>query len=123
MYSVVTKTGELYNQFIGEDTRHIESRRYASTDAVDSATTAVATAAAAGAEAKSKTVASNQRGVKRVVSNGIVMGAASYRVECTQGSDHIIYFQAGEWNHGFLGRMGLNDWSQSEVEKYVCTKL
>ncbi|QPL56068.1 hypothetical protein [Vibrio navarrensis] len=123
MYSVVTKTGELYNQFIGEDTKRMESRRYASTDAVDTATTAVATTAAAGAVAKSNTVASNQRGVKRVVSNGKVMGAASYRVECTQGSDHIIYFWDGEWNHGFLGRMGLNNLSQSEIEKYVCTKL
>lgn len=34
MYSIVTKTGELYNQFVGEDTKHVDSFN-AMMDAVD----------------------------------------------------------------------------------------
>ena len=64
----------------------------------------------------------NKRGIAKIRSNGRVSGAPSFRVECTGGSDHIIYHKNGTWYHGSLGHMGnkYNSWSKEQVGASLC---
>jgi len=66
--------------------------------------------------------ASNKREIKRIVSNGRVNGAPSFRIECTGGSDHIIYHKNGTWYHGSIGHMGnkFDTWNKESVGNYLC---
>ncbi|WP_421265591.1 hypothetical protein [Aeromonas veronii] len=62
-------------------------------------------------------------GVSRIVSNGEVEGVPSFRVECTSGSDYIIYKKNGStWYRGDIGHMGnkYDSWSTEEVAEFVC---
>lgn len=65
---------------------------------------------------------SNKREIKRIVSNGHVNGAPSFRIECTGGSDHIIYHKNGTWYHGSRGHMGnkFDTWNKESVGNYLC---
>lgn len=62
------------------------------------------------------------RGVKRMVSNGKIRGASSFRVECLTGSDYIIYYMDGSWFRGDIGHMGnrYNDWSKERLAGSLC---
>jgi hypothetical protein len=64
----------------------------------------------------------NKREIKRIVSNGRINGAPSFRIECTGGSDHIIYHKDGTWYHGSRGHMGnkFNAWNKERVGNHLC---
>jgi len=61
-------------------------------------------------------------GVKNIRSNGNISVVPSYLVECSSGSDYIIYKKNGTWFRGDIGHMGdkYNDWTKEEVAEYVC---
>jgi len=61
-------------------------------------------------------------GVRNIRSNGNVSGVPSYLVECSSGSDYIIYKKNGTWYRGGSGHMGnkYNSWSTNEVANYLC---
>lgn len=61
-------------------------------------------------------------GVSNIANNGNISGASSYRVECSSGSDYIIYKKDGTWYRGGSGHMGnkYNSWSKEEVASYLC---
>lgn len=60
--------------------------------------------------------------VSKIRSNGNVSGVPSFLVECSSGSDFIIYKKDGEWCRGDTGHMGgkYNSWSKIEVADYIC---
>jgi hypothetical protein len=74
---------------------------------------------------KTKRVSQQERKPKRIQSNGKISGVPSFRIECTDGSDHIIYKKNGSWFSGSLGHMGnkYNSWSKEDVAAYVCRAL
>ena len=63
-----------------------------------------------------------RRGVKNISSNGRVSGVTSYRVNCTGGSDYVIYEKSGSWRRGDIGSMGAkyNGWSKERLAEYLC---
>lgn len=62
------------------------------------------------------------REVKKIRSNGRISGAASYLIECTGGSEHVIYHKDGTWYHGSWGHMGnkFNSWNKEQVGSELC---
>jgi hypothetical protein len=61
-------------------------------------------------------------GVNNIKSNGKISGVASYLVQCSSGSDYVIYKKNGTWYRGGSGHMGnkYNSWSKSDVANYLC---
>jgi len=61
-------------------------------------------------------------GVDRIRSNGNISGVPSYLVECTSGSDYVIYKKDGTWYRGSGGHMGnkYNSWSKNDIAEYLC---
>ena len=66
--------------------------------------------------------ASALAGVSNIRNNGNISGVPSYLVECSSGSDYIIYKKNGTWYRGGSGHMGnrYDSWSASEVANYLC---
>ncbi|MCW8919155.1 MAG: hypothetical protein OQL08_10120 [Gammaproteobacteria bacterium] len=66
--------------------------------------------------------ASAYAGVRNIRSNGNVSGVPSYLVECSSGSDYVIYKKNGTWYRGGSGHMGnkYDSWSTDEVANYLC---
>ena len=62
-------------------------------------------------------------GVDRIRSNGDISGVPSYLVECSSGSDYVIYKKNGTWYRGSGGHMGnkYNSWSKNEVANFLCS--
>ena len=67
-------------------------------------------------------IKSSPREVRRIRSNGKVSDVPSFLIECTGGSDHVIYHKNGTWHHGGLGHMGnkYNSWSKEQVGASLC---
>lgn len=61
-------------------------------------------------------------GVSNIRNNGNISGVPSYLVECSSGSDYIIYKKNGTWYRGDSGHMGnrYDSWSANEVANYLC---
>lgn len=61
-------------------------------------------------------------GVSNIRNNGNVSGVPSYLVECSSGSDYVIYKKNGTWYRGDIGHMGnkYDSWSTNEVANYLC---
>lgn len=61
-------------------------------------------------------------GVRNIRSNGDFSGVPSYLVECTSGSDYVIYKKNGTWYRGDIGHMGnkYDSWSTQDVAEFVC---
>lgn len=74
------------------------------------------------ASKKSRNSTGSTRGAKSIKSNGKVSGVASYRINCTGGSDYIIYYKNGTWNKGLDGNMGMKfkNYSKEKVASYLC---
>lgn len=70
----------------------------------------------------SSVVSTAYAGVSNIRSNGNVSGVPSYLVECSSGSDYVIYKKNGTWYRGGSGHMGnkYNSWSKNEVANYLC---
>jgi hypothetical protein len=62
-------------------------------------------------------------GVSSIRSNGNISGVASYLVQCSSGSDYVIYKKNGTWYRGGSGHMGnkYDSWSKSDVANYLCS--
>lgn len=44
-------------------------------------------------------------GVSNIRNNGSISGAPSYLVECSSGSDYVIYKKNGTWYRGDIGHV------------------
>jgi len=70
----------------------------------------------------SSVISTAYAGVSDIRSNGSISGVPSYLVECSSGSDYVIYKKNGTWYRGGSGHMGnkYNSWSKNEVANYLC---
>ncbi|MEH6595604.1 MAG: hypothetical protein V7736_08650 [Colwellia polaris] len=91
-------------------------------DAPSRSSSSTSTASSSNTSNSTSKSPTNKREIKRIVSNGRVSNVPSFRVECTGGSDHVIYHKNGTWYHGFLGKMGnkFNTWNKERVGAYLC---
>jgi hypothetical protein len=70
----------------------------------------------------SKTSHGPAREVEKIRNNGRISGVPSYLIECSGGSDHVIYHKDGTWYHGSWGHMGnkFDSWDKEEIGKELC---
>ena len=71
----------------------------------------------------SSVISTAYAGVSNIRSNGNISGVPSYLVECSSGSDYVIYKKNGTWYRGGSGHMGnkYDSWSANEVANYLCS--
>lgn len=100
-------------------------KRPASSHQYQAESSSTTTAHSSSSSHETKRVSQQERKPKRIRSNGKISGVPSFRVDCTDGSDHIIYHKNGSWFHGSLGHMGnkYNAWSKEDVAGFACREL